>query len=70
MWSMQVLSAFGGKMAGEVTESGKSVWADGKFVSGVAGVTSGTSDGKDFTFAVGSGRYSFVVSTPNAVEAL
>jgi len=62
---VQVLSAFGGKLAGGVTESGQPVWADGKFVSGVAGVTAGTSDGKDFTFSVGSGRYSFVVSTPN-----
>lgn len=44
---------------------GLQVWADGKFVSGVAGVTAGTSDGKDFTFSVGSGRYSFVVATPN-----
>jgi hypothetical protein len=57
-----VLSAFGGGPKTDVAESGKSVWSAGKFVTGVAGVTGGSTDGKSITLNVGSGRYTFTVA--------
>ena len=42
-----------------VTESGKTIWQDSAFMSGVAGITSGKESSTHITFAVGSGSYSF-----------
>jgi len=42
-----------------VTESGKTVWKNGKFVMAVAGITGGAEGADDITFDVGSGSYRF-----------
>ena len=42
-----------------ITESGKVIWENGKFIRGVSGITAG-SDGDDYVvFDVGSGSYNF-----------
>ena len=42
-----------------VEESGKIIWKDGLYVSGVAGITGGSESVDYLTFDVGSGSYSF-----------
>jgi len=42
-----------------IREGDQVIWEKGHCVSGAAGVTGATSKGHDFTFRVGSGRYSF-----------
>jgi alpha-L-rhamnosidase len=42
-----------------ITESGETIWENGKFIRGVPGITAG-SDGDDYVvFDVGSGSYTF-----------
>jgi hypothetical protein len=43
----------------EVTESGKTVWKNGKFIQGASGIANGTETAEYLTFDVGSGSYSF-----------
>ena len=44
-----------------ITESGETVWENGKFIRGVPGITAGT-DGDDYVvFDVGSGSYNFQI---------
>jgi len=45
-----------------ITESGKTVWKSGAYITGVAGITAGKRDGDYVTFEVGSGAYSFKVT--------
>ena len=45
-----------------VAESGKAVWKDGSYVSGVAGITGGSRTADYVTFDVGSGIYSFYLA--------
>ncbi len=42
-----------------IVESGKAVWKDGSYVSGVAGITGGSRSEGYVTLDAGSGRYSF-----------
>jgi alpha-L-rhamnosidase len=42
-----------------VEESGRVVWENGKYVSGVAGVSGAALEDSGITFDVGSGEYSF-----------
>ena len=49
----------------DVTESGKTVWKNGKFVMAVAGITGGAEGADCVTFDVGSGSYRFkLTGTP------
>jgi len=49
-----------GKSNPVITESGKTVWENGQYVAGQAGIASGRADGEWRVFAVGSGTYQFV----------
>jgi alpha-L-rhamnosidase len=42
-----------------IKESGKTLFHDGSYVDGVAGITGGSEDTNYVTFDVGSGSYSF-----------
>lgn len=42
-----------------ISESGKTIWKDGSYVNGVAGITDGSSSADYVTFDVGSGSYFF-----------
>lgn len=44
-----------------VEEGGKTIWKDGRYVSGVTGITGGSESTDYLTFEVGSGSYSFKV---------
>jgi alpha-L-rhamnosidase len=44
-----------------LTEGGKTVWKDGAYVKGVAGITAGKQEPGYYTFDVGSGEYGFKV---------
>ncbi|MDI6829356.1 MAG: alpha-L-rhamnosidase C-terminal domain-containing protein, partial [Armatimonadota bacterium] len=46
-----------------IRESGNFVWNDGKFVSDIAGVKSASDEGNWIKFEVGSGEYSFELSS-------
>jgi len=45
-----------------VEESGKVIWKDGSYVSGVAGIADGNENADYVTFDVGSGSYSLILS--------
>jgi alpha-L-rhamnosidase len=42
-----------------VTESGKTVWKNGKFIKGVSGIIAGSETDDYVTFDIGSGSYTF-----------
>lgn len=42
-----------------ITEGGKTVWKDGAYVRGVAGIVAGKQEAGYFAFDVGSGDYEF-----------
>ena len=44
-----------------ITEGGTSVWKDGSYIHGVAGITAGKQDSDYITFDVGSGEYHFKI---------
>jgi alpha-L-rhamnosidase len=46
----------------EITESGKQIWKNGKYVEGDKGISGGTGQGKYVTFDVASGDYDFELS--------
>jgi len=48
-----------------VAESGKTIWKDGSYVGGAAGITGGSRTGDYVTFDVGSGSYVFRTQTTN-----
>jgi hypothetical protein len=63
-----VLATFGAKASDSglsIREGGKSVWANGKYVSGIDGITGAIAgadlSGEHITVAVGSGQYVFTV---------
>jgi alpha-L-rhamnosidase len=43
-----------------VTESGKKIWENDKFIPGAEGITDGSFDDNHLTFKTGSGKYEFV----------
>jgi len=49
-----------GKTNPVITESGKTVWENGQYVHGQAGISAGQPDGDWRVFAAGSGSYQFV----------
>ena len=44
-----------------VTESGKTIWGNGRILKGISGITSGTETEDYVTFETGSGSYTFVL---------
>jgi len=51
-----------------VKENGKTIWRDGSYVQGVAGIKGASDNGDYITFEVGSGTYSFEVSEDYATS--
>ena len=49
-----------GKSSPVIAESGKTVWQNGQYVSGQAGLSAGRLDGDWVVFQAGSGEYRFV----------
>jgi len=46
-----------------ITEGGKTIWENGSYIGGVEGITGGIESAKYVTFDVGSGSYSFEMSS-------
>jgi len=45
-----------------INEGSTNIWANGKYISGDSGISSGIDNGADVVFTVGSGAYDFTVS--------
>jgi alpha-L-rhamnosidase len=43
----------------QITEGGKPIWRDGKYVAGASGIHNGRDEPERVTFEVGSGDYEF-----------
>ena len=43
----------------KITEGGKTIWQDGKFVVGTSGITAGEKTSDAVTFEVASGKFNF-----------